>query len=395
MLIVVGIVLMAATSRIAVGSLSPVIDRIDADFALPTALVGAIGMAPPAAFAVMGMLTPPLERRVGLERLALVSVAAATIGLTARAIVGDAWMLLVVTVVLFAAVGVGNILLPAIVKKYFPGSIAAMTAVYTTSMAVATFLPPLVAVPLADTLGWRMSFAIWAGVAAASVVPWVAIAVRTRSDRIDPLDEPRAAVLGRLVRLPLAWALVATFGANSSVVYASLAWLPAILTDQAGATPEAAGALLALFAIMGLPSSFLVPLLVARFRVIGILYAVAVTSGLVAIAGLLLAPAAATVLWVALLGLPPLFFPMLLVLIGLRTRTHETAVALSGFVQSIGYAIAALMPLAIGLAHELTGGWTVSLVLLAIVIATAIPAAFVVTRERTIEDEWERRHGAW
>lgn len=146
---------------------------------------------------------------------------------------------------------------------------------------------------------------------------------------------------------------------------------------------------------MGLPSSFIVPLLVARFRVIGILYAVAVTSGLVAIAGLLFAPAAATVLWVALLGLPPLFFPMLLVLIGLRTRSHETAVALSGFVQSIGYAIAALMPLAIGLAHELTGGWTASLVLLAIVIAGAIPASFVVTRGQTIEDEWERRHGAW
>jgi CP family cyanate transporter-like MFS transporter len=394
-LVVLGIVLMAATLRIAVASLSPVVDRIGEDFALPAALVGLIGMAPPAAFAVSGMLTAPLERRVGLERLTLIAVTVAAAGLGARALVGEAWSLLAVTVVLFAAVGVGNVLLPGIVKKYFPAKVGALTAVYTTAMAIATFVPPLVAVPLADSLGWRWSFAVWAAVAAASIVPWVGITVRARASRGDSVEEPRAAVIRRLVRLPLAWALVATFAVNSSVAYATFAWLPLILVDVAGSTPEEAGALLALFALMGLPCSFLVPLLVARYRVVGTLYVIAVSTGFAAIAGLLWAPGTLTALWVALLGLPPLLFPMLLVLIGLRARTHETAVALSGFVQSIGYAIAALVPLAMGVAHELTGGWTLSLVLLGAVIALAIPAAFFVVRDRTVEDEWEHRHEAW
>jgi CP family cyanate transporter-like MFS transporter len=282
-----------------------------------------------------------------------------------------------------------------VVKKYFPDRVGALTAVYTTAMAVATFVPPLVAVPLADSLGWRFSFTVWAGLAAASVIPWIFLALRARASRLDDVEEPRAAVLRRLVRLPLAWALVASFAANSSVAYASFAWLPLILVDLAGVSPEGAGVLLALFAFIGLPCSLVVPLLVARFRVVGALYAVAVIAGLLAIGGLLVAPGTFTALWVGLLGVPPLLFPMLLVLVGLRTRSHETAVALSGFMQSIGYTVAALVPLTIGLTHELTGSWTPGLLVLAGIIVLALPAGVLVARGRTIEDEWEQRHGSW
>ncbi len=106
-----------------------------------------------------------------------------------------------------------------------------------------------------------------------------------------------------------------------------------------------------------------------------------------------MAPTTATVLWVVLIGIPPLLFPLVLVLFGLRTRGHETAVALSGLVQSAGYALAALMPLAIGLTHELTGGWVAALVVLGAAIACAVPAGLIVARRETIEDAWERRTG--
>jgi CP family cyanate transporter-like MFS transporter len=98
---------------------------------------------------------------------------------------------------------------------------------------------------------------------------------------------------------------------------------------------------------------------------------------------------------VALFGLAPLLFPLVLVLLGLRTRTHEGAVALSGFVQSLGYGVAALFPLTIGLLHETTGGWQVPLLLLAGALVVACPFGWIAGRRRTIEDEWERRYGRW
>ena len=55
-----------------------------------------------------------------------------------------------------------------------------------------------------------------------------------------------------------------------------------------------------------------------------------------------------------------------------RTRTHAGSVALSGFTQGLGYTLGALGPLAVGVLHELTGGWTVPLLVLT---ATALAAA--------------------
>lgn len=390
------IVLLALTLRIAVASLSPLLAVISRDFALPAAVVGLIGMAPPVAFALSAVVTPAIERRVGLERLVLIAAVAAAAALGLRVVAVDAWTLLAATAGVFAAVGVANVLIPAVVKKYFPERMGLMTTVYTTTMAVATFTPPLVAVPLSDAVGWRGSFAVWAFVAGAAVLPWIVTALRARAGRDDIVEEPSASVISRVVRVPQAWALVLTFAVNSSVAYGMFAWMPTILIDTAGVDAATAGSLLALFSFMGLPVSLVVPLLVARLRRTTPFYAVAVAGGLVGVAGLLFAPDAATVLWVVLIGLPPLMFPMVLVLFGLRTRSHETAVALSGFVQSLGYALAALVPLAIGVSHEATGGWNAGLLVLGGVIAAVVPAAIVVARSETIEGAWERRHGrAW
>ncbi len=388
------VVLLALTLRIAVASLSPLLTVIGRDFDVPAAVVGLIGMAPPVAFALSGMVTPAIERRWGLERTVLAAAVLGAIMLSSRALAVDAWTLLAATAGVFAAVGVANVLLPSVVKKYFPRRIGLMTTVYSTTMAVATFTPPLVAVPLADAVGWRGSFAVWAAVAIAAVVPWIVLTGRSHSSRGDSLVEPRASVLSRIVRVPQTWALVITFGVNSAIAYGMFAWLPVMLIDIAGVDAAEAGGLLALFSFMGLPVSLLVPVLVARLGRTTPFYAIALAGGLTGVGGLLVAPGTATALWVVLIGIPPLMFPLALVLFGLRTRSHETAVAVSGLVQSAGYAFAALMPLAIGVTHELTGGWTAGLSLLGAALLLVVPAAIVMARRETIEDAWERRTGS-
>ncbi len=392
-LALVGIALFAFSLRSGVASLSPVLDHIRADFDVPAWIVGAIGTAPPVCFALFGLLTPRWERRLGLERMTVLALLVVTIGLIGRGLAGDAVTLALTTAVMFAGVGVGNVLLPPLVKKHFPDRIGLVTTLYSTTMAFSTFLPPLFAVPVADAADWRMSLALWGVFSALATIPWIALLVRERAGRdvdIEPVD---SRLFGRLWRLPMAWAVTVTFLVSSAIAYVSFAWLPSLLIDTAGVTPAQAGALLSLFATMGLPAALVVPVLVARFRVVPALFAVAVSSGLAGIAGLLFAPATAPWLWVALLGVTPLFFPLALVLIGLRVRTHEGAVALSGFVQSIGYAIVAALPLAVGVIHDATQSWTVPLVMLAVVVAASIPAGVIVARPHTIEDEWERRHG--
>lgn len=423
-LALIGIVLVAFSLRSAVASLSPVIDHVAEDFPVSPVVIGLIGAAPPVCFALFGLLTPLFERRFGLERMAVVAIVLMAAGMLLRGLAPDAWSLLAATAVVFAGVGSGNVLLPPLVKKYFADRLGLMMTAYSTTLAFSTFLPPLVAVPVADSLGWRVSLGMWGVVAALALVPWVTLLVRARGeadrpvptellvpDPTDGVDDVRDAVaastgpittqsasprvFGRLWRLPLAWALALVFGTSSTMAYVAFAWLPTILIDLGGVSPATAGFLLSLFALVGLPCSMLVPVLVVRFQATRPLFFVAAIAGLVGLLGLLLAPTVALSLWVAIFGLTAIMFPLSLVLLSIRARTPESAVALSGFVQSIGYGIAAVFPLLVGLLHETTGGWQLPLLVVAAVLVVAMPAGIIAGRRRTIEDEWERRCGRW
>ena len=420
-----GIVLVAFSLRSAVASLSPVLDHISQAFPVSPVVVGLIGAAPPVCFAVFGLLTPLFERRFGLERVAVVALALMAAGLLLRGLSVDSTTLLAATAVVFAGVGAGNVLLPPLVKKYFPDRLGVMMSVYSTTMAVSTFLPPLVAVPVADSLGWRVSLGVWGLFAAVAVVPWITMLLRERAVGQASADQtrpdargdrelthaapdavelstgpimtrpPSGRIFGRLWRLPLAWALAFVFAASSSMAYASFAWMPAMLVDIGGVSPATAGFLLSVFAAVGLPCSMLVPVLVVRFQATRPLFFFAVVAGLVGIAGMLFVPRAAVALWVVIFGFTAVLFPLSLVLLSIRARTSESAVALSGFVQSLGYAVAALFPLLVGVLHEVTGAWQAPLLLLAACLVAAVPAGWIAGRRRTIEDEWERRHGRW
>ena len=390
-LALVGLVLVAFNLRTGVASLSPILTRLEQDIPLSAVEIGLLGMLPPLCYALFGIVTPLIARRFGLEGTLIAALVVMIAGLAGRGLAGSSLMLLAASTVLFAGVGVGNVLLPPLVKRYFPDRIALLTTIYVTLLSVSTFVPPLVAVPVADAAGWRVSIGMWAVVAALALVPWIALLVHPRRQARAVLPEEAApGLLLRAARSPLAWALAIVFAVAGFNAYAVFAWLPSILADTAGTSPAEAGALLSLYAAMGLPAGLLVPVNAARHGRVRTLVAVGVASLVAGYVGLLVAAAGATWLWVALIGTGPLFFPLALVLINLRSRTHSGAVALSGFVQSVGYLVVALGPLVVGLLHDATGGWTAPLWLL---LLSSVPAAIgglVVARKRYFEDEQAR-----
>ena len=80
-------------------------------------------------------------------------------------------------------------------------------------------------------------------------------------------------------------------------------------------------------------------------------------------------------------------FPLILTLIGLRTRTPEGTAALSGFTQAVGYLLAAAAPAAVGLMYEATGGWTTTLVFLLVLVGILSVLGPLVCRPVLIEDQ--------
>lgn len=392
-LALVGIVVIVLNLRTAIPTIPPILDAISRDFPVSELALGAIGAAPSVCFAVFGFAAPWVTRRLGLERSVIVILVAVALGHVARGGATSALALLAATAVTLGAVGVGNVLLPALIKRYFPTHISALTALVGFIYSISTSAAAVLSSEMATSLGWRMSLASWGLLALAAIVPWIVLARGVSVGDVAGIEEVEAApeALGRVRRSALAWALAAVFGYGAFAIYSLFIWLPSILRDVAGIPLASSGAMLAAFAIMGIPMNLVIVAFGNRaawqvpLTIAGIVFFV------IGFGGLLIAPEYLPLLWVVCLGLGPFMMQMVLVLLGVRTRTSAGTVALSAFVQGVGFAMGAIGPPLIGLLHRITGGWTVAILTLLGALVVPVVALVVLRRHRMLEDEWHGR----
>ncbi|BCN55040.1 MFS transporter [Rhodococcus hoagii] len=390
-LVFAAIAMSALVLRTAVTSFTPLADQISSELGFSSTVVGVFGMVPTAMFAVFGLLTPAIARRLGLEWTALLGMMMAGVGMLTRAMVSDTWSLLALSALALGGMGIGNVVIPPLVKRYFGDRLALMSSVYITGVQIGTILPATVAVPLADAFDWRISIGVWSLLGFAAAAPWLMILARGRK---QVGGAAAAAALpaeshapGRPWRSPVGWGMAGMFGMTSLITYSMFTWIPKILTE-AGASESFGGSMVAVFSFMGLIAAFAAPSVCARMRnpfpiVVGcaLAYAIGFT-------GLFLAPMAAPILWVVVIGLGPSTFPMSLTLINLRTRTHAGSAALSGFTQGIGYTVACVGPLLFGVLHESTGGWGAPFALLGVAVVVVLISAWAACKPRMLEDSW-------
>lgn len=388
MLVLVGIVLAAFNLRTAVTSLTPLLDMIGRDFAFGPATAGVLGMLAPLAFAVFGVLTSRITAWIGLERTAALAMALATLGLATRGFVGGTGGMIVTSFVALAGMGIGNVALPPLVKRYFPDRIGTLSSIYITVLQLGTMLPAFVAVPLSDVFGWRVSLGSWALVSLLALLPWLMLLSSAHAHHAEPagVRPPAGAAVWRS---PLAWALCAMFGMTSLNTYALFTWLPRWFVE-AGASPSMGGAMLGVFSALGLLSSLVVPQLATRLRQPFLIVIVCLLMFVIGYGGMLWAPLQAPLLWAAALGLVPSTFPLGLVLINLRTRSAAGSTSLSAFVQGVGYAAACLGPIVFGLLHDMTGQWYASVGFLAACMLVMAIGGWIACGKRYLEDEWLR-----
>ena len=386
-LALVGILLVALNVRTAVASLSPIVHRVSEDIPFDSLGLGLLGMLPPIAFALSGIAAPFVARRLGLEGGLIVACLAMIVGPVIRGIAPSYPVLVIGSAVVLFGMGFGNVLLPPAVKRYFPDRIGIVTSAYVTLLAVSTAMAAAFAEPVATVTGWRVSIAIWAVLATMALLPWMLLAVRSRRERVAAPDVPSPpSRLRGLHRSPVAWSITVAFAVSAIATYAVFAWLPVLLVEHAGASEIEAGALLALFSIIGLPSGLIVPVLAARMQKVGRLIQLGAVCFVVGFLGLWLLPAAA-VLWVVVAGAGGMMFPVCLVLINTRTRSEQGSIALSGFAQTFGYTGGALGPLGVAFLHDVTGAWDVPLICLAVISLIAIVPGFFLSKPRYVEDD--------
>lgn len=370
--LLVGVVLVAANLRTALTGVGPLLPGIETSTGLSGTWTGLLGTLPLLTFAATSPLVGRTAYRYGAPRTLVVSLAVLAAGLLIRSLPGVPF-LFAGTVVVAAAIAYGNVLLPAVIRSTVPEDrIGQVTGLYVTAMGLLAAISSGVSVPMADHLpgGWRTALGVWAALAVLAFGFWFPRWRRSGPAAATPATQERIPW-----RSPLAWQVSVFMGLQSLGFYSTIAWLPSIVHDH-GVGEAAAGWQLFLFQIVGLVSSSALPVLARRWTDQRLLAAAA--SAIVALGFTLLAAAPQlAVVSSVLTGLGGgACLVLALTFQGQRAADASQAAALASMAQSVGYLVAAVGPLLLGALHDLTGGWTLPLVLLVtLTLAQAVVGA--------------------
>ena len=378
-LLVVAVAAAGFNLRTAITSLPPLFPELAARLDMSPATLSLLATTPVLCFGAVSAFAPWINRRWGEERSLLIALTVLTAGLLLRG-AAPSTMLFPGTVLAASAIAVMNVLLSSMVKRRWPERAGLLVGIYLTALSVGAILSSLLSVPLYQASGGSIPLAlgIWAGPAAVAVVLWLP-QLRYRAPGATRSASP-APIRIKVYRFALTWQVTAFFGLQSLLYYAALSWLPTIFRDR-GASPIAAGNLLALMGVGNLATSLLVPVLAHRSpgqRALVVPSLIGTAAGL---AGALWAPLGTAPLWVLLLGVSQgsclglaIFFTMA------RAPDPGTAASLSGFAQSVGYLVAAAGPLEVGLLHSATGSWNIPMALLLVLAGCELAVGLLAAR---------------
>ncbi|MFF2994280.1 CynX/NimT family MFS transporter [Streptomyces sp. NPDC057950] len=393
-LVIVGIVLAALNLRPAITSFGALLEEVRDGLGMSGSVAGLLTSVPPLCFALFGVMAPRLARRFGPGVVVCAGMVAITAGLAIRPYTGSAAGFLAASALALMGIAVSNVLMPVIVKRWFPDRVGSMTGLYSMALALGTSAAAALTVPMTDALGgsWRSGLAVWAGLAGVAVLPWIAL-VRTRGAASPGGARPPAADTAppepeglRITRSRTAWALAVFFGLQATAAYITMGWMPQIFRD-AGVSAGTAGLLLAVTMVMGVPLAFVIPRLATRLPRQGPIVVALGACGLAGYAGLYAAPAGGAWAWALLLGVSNCAFPLALTMVGMRARTGVGVAQLSAFAQSTGYLLSIPGPLLVGVLYQHSGGWGLPIALMAALMVPQIAVGVLAGRDRTVEDE--------
>jgi len=377
------LIVVAVNLRPAVTSVGAVVDAIRTDYGLSAVQAGMLTTLPAVAFSVVALAGPPAARRLGPERAITVACALLAAGLALR-VYPVAAALFVGSAVACCGIALANVLLPSVVKRQRSLTEGTATGIYTMGSFCGAAAGAALTVPLAAALGsWQWGLGAWSLLALAALPLWYRFASR---DVLPDGDAPAAPVLRRdLYRDPVAITVTLFFGLQAMGAYALFGWLPSIYRG-AGLTAEEAGALLGVMIVVCAPVSLIVPMLASRTRRQWGWVVLTTMASAAGYLGLLVWPADLALAWAVLLGIGNATFPLALLMFALRSRDGMQAAALSSMAQSLGYAIAAFGPIAVGTLHEWSGGWRAPLLLLLLVQPVQAGVGVLAARHRYVLD---------
>jgi len=349
----VSLVLIAFNLRPVFSSASALLPEIRSGLGLSALGASLLTTLPVVCLGAFSPLAPRLAQRIGSERTLLGVIFLLALGTAMRGL-GSIPLLFLGTAIAGGCIAVGNVLLPGLVKRDFADRAALMTGCYTMALCAGAASAAGLTLPIEHALGGSLSGALaaWAVPAVVVGVIWLpqvlsAKNVAKRSGfRVEGLWRDR-----------LAWQVTLFMGLQSALAYCVFGWLVPILRER-GLDGITAGAIVSMSVMVQAAACLVAPHIAVRGRDQRLINVSLCAIAVIALLGLLFAPLSTVWLWAALQGVGQGgLIAVAMTVIVLRSKDSHVAAHLSGMAQCVGYLLAAIGPLVVGMIRSWTGSF--------------------------------------
>ncbi|TXI12605.1 MAG: MFS transporter [Rhizobium sp.] len=304
-------------------------------------------------------LAPRLAQRMGTERVLLGMILLLGLGTALRGF-SSISLLFLGTALAGACIAIGNVLLPGVVKRDFPDKAALMTGCYTMALCAGAASAAGLTLPIEHALGGSLGGALAAWALPAFVVGllWLPQVLGTRSQA-----RRSGFRVSGLWSDPIAWQVTLFMGLQSALAYCVFGWLVPILRER-GLDGVTAGAIVSVSVMVQAAACLVAPHIAVRGRDQRFINVALCAIAVIALLGLLFAPLWMVWFWAVLQGIGQGgLIAVALTVIVLRSPDAHVAAHLSGMAQFVGYLLAAIGPLVVGMIHGWAGNFAWSSVL--------------------------------
>lgn len=376
-ILLVTIIIISCTLRAPITGVGSLVSTIRETLGLSSSSAGMLTTIPLIAFGLVSVLVGKLSDRLGAGRMMLLGLLFLTTGIIVRSYAGIVG-LFVGTAVIGIGLAVANVLVPAIIKANYPEKVGMMTSVYTTAMSIFAGLSGGISVPLANAFGWENALFIWITLAVPAFILWIPNGKGELTAKGSGKGSP-------ITKDSMTWWISLYMGVQSLLFYCFVAWFATIVQSY-GFDKVTAGYYNSAYLLLGIPGSMLVPALAGRKKhqsgmgiALGVIYIVGLLAML--FAGNHVALLIAVICCGICSGVCIAFS---MALFGLHTKNAADTSALSGLAQSVGYLLASVGPMLMGKIFDISGSWTVPMVLLIILAVILTGLGYMAGRERII-----------
>lgn len=311
---------------------------------------GFLTALPIACFGLFCAAAPAMSKRFGLLVTVLICLALILIGAAGRLIPSYSVMLMA-TALIGIGIAVLNVLMPVLLRDYFPNNIALVMGVFTGFIGFSGSIGAYFSVPLLNAFGsLNAPLGFWVLMPALAITAWFTV---PRAKRIAVAG---GAFQWDLLKKPLTWAVIFVMGMQSLTIYTTVAWLPTIL-NTLGFSASSAGLGSAVFLLVSAPASILSAAFIKAVggeRPASLIMTASFAIGIV----LWLLGGTWSFVGCVLAGIPQgITFSMAMILMAKKTNSLSQLLVISSLAQGIGYVLAGFGPFICGLLYQGDGQW--------------------------------------